>query len=272
MVKNSNFLIESELTNDEIPIIIENSLVDYLQAVTKNSDKPFIYNKEIGWVKTFPTAWSNYIFYSNFDDNNIKEQISQVVSEIKSGQLPDEWLIGPKSRPLNLSHYLENNNFKKQYDMAGMAIDLGTFRKTISIPEGIDIITVDNVSMIELWTNVVSKGLWNGSTFEACLFKDLIHDPKCKFYLAFFNGEPVATSMLLLSNKVASIDMVATLKEYRGKGIGTIMTLIPLLYACNNGYKIGVLQASESGEPVYRKIGFKEYCRFTVYKYSVNTQ
>jgi hypothetical protein len=50
-------------------------------------------------------------------------------------------------------------------------------------------------------------------------------------------------------------------------GIGTAMTVIPLLYAKDNGYNIGVLQASEAGEPVYRKIGFEEYCRFNVYRY-----
>jgi len=258
-----------ELTNDEMSIIIENSLVDYLQTVSKNGDRPFILDKKIGWVKTFPTAWSNNIFYSNFDDNEITDQISQVITGIKSGELPDEWLVGPKSRPLNLYDYLENNNFKKKYDMAGMAINLAKLETIISMPDGINIVTVDNVSMIKSWADVVSKGLWNGNTFEACLFKDLIHDPKCKFYLAFLNGEPVATSMLLLSNKIASIDMVATLKEHRGMGIGTAMTLMPLLYARDNGYKIGVLQASQAGEPIYRKIGFEEYCRFNVYKYQI---
>ena len=108
--------MKSERTNDEMSIIIENSLVDYLQTVSKNGDRPFILDKKIGWVKTFPTAWSNYIFYSNFDDNEIQDQISQVISRIESGELPDEWLIGPKSRPINLCDYLENNNFKKQYD------------------------------------------------------------------------------------------------------------------------------------------------------------
>ncbi len=262
-----DIVVKSKLTKDEMSIIIENSLVDYLKIVSKNGDRPFILDKKIGWVRTFPTAWSNYIFYSNFDDNEITDQVSQVITGIRSGELPDEWLVGPKSRPLNLCDYLENNDFKKQYDMAGMAINLTKLDTTISIPDGINVVTVDNILMIKSWVDVVSKGLWNGNTFEACLFKDLIHDSKCKFYLAFLNGEPVATSMLLLSKKIASIDMVATLKEHRGMGIGTVMTLIPLLYARDNGYKIGVLQASAAGEPVYRKIGFEEYCRFNVYKY-----
>jgi predicted acetyltransferase len=50
-------------------------------------------------------------------------------------------------------------------------------------------------------------------------------------------------------------------------GIGTAMVIAPLLYAKEKGYELGVLQASQAGEPVYRKIGFEEYCRFVVYKY-----
>lgn len=151
--------------------------------------------------------------------------------------------------------------------MAGMAIDIMDMDTCVTIPKGINIVAADNKQMIKLWADVVSKGLWNGNTFEACLFENLIHDPNFKFYLAFLNGEPAAASMLQLSKVAASIDMVSTLRKYWHMGIGTAMTKTPLLYAKDKGYKIGVLQASEAGEHGYRKIGFEEYCRFNVYTY-----
>ncbi len=32
-----------------------------------------------------------------------------------------------------------------------------------------------------------------------------------------------------------------------------------------NGYRIGTLQSSELGYPVYRRLGFRDVCRFALY-------
>ena len=43
------------------------------------------------------------------------------------------------------------------------------------------------------------------------------------------------------------------------------MTRIPLLDALRGGYKVGTLQASEMGYPVYKKLGFETLCRIELY-------
>lgn len=248
---------------------IEDSFIDYLQIVANNGNRPFVFNNKIGWVRTFPTAWSNFIFYTNFDYIDIDKQIAQICSEMKNGDIPNEWLVGPKSLPSDLGDYLEKYNIIKEYSMAGMAINITKMDRTVTIPNDLCIEIVDTKTKLQLWTDVVSRALWNGQTFETCLFENLINNPNYKFYLAYLNGEAVASSMLMLSHGVAEINMVSTLGQYQGIGIGTAMTVTPLLYAKDHGYKIGVLQASKAGEPVYRKIGFEEYCRFNVYKYQI---
>ena len=255
------------INKEKIPDMIEESLVEYARIVAENGKRPFGINDKIGWVKTHPTVWSNFIFYSNFETDEVKEQVTQVCSRIKSGELPDEWLIGPKTRPADLGTYLENHNFTMRYQMAGMAIDTAILPEIVPVPKNITIKTVDSEPMIRVWAEVVSKALWNGNAFEPCLFESMIYNPNYKFYLAFLKEEAVAASMVLLSNDIATIDMVATMPEYRKLGIGTAMVITPLLYAREKGYETGVLQASSSGEPVYQKIGFDEYCRFTVYKF-----
>jgi ribosomal protein S18 acetylase RimI-like enzyme len=190
-----------------------------------------------------------------------------VCSKIKQGELPIDWVIGPKSQPYDLGDYLEKHNIKKIYSMAGMAIDISSLDRNVPIPENVHIETVTTVPGLRLWADVVSRGLWNSEPFEACLFEKLLGNPNYRFYLAFIDGEAVASSMLMLTSGVAEINMVSTLPEYRGRGIGTAMTTMPLLDAHLQGYELGVLQASKSGEPVYRKIGFKEYCRFNVFRY-----
>ena len=43
------------------------------------------------------------------------------------------------------------------------------------------------------------------------------------------------------------------------------MTRIPLLDALAEGYKVGTLQASEMGYPVYKKLGFETVCGLELY-------
>lgn len=61
---------------------------------------------------------------------------------------------------------------------------------------------------------------------------------------------------------IAGIYNVATKPDYRGKGIGTAVTLAPLMAAKKKGYEIAWLESSEMAEKLYKRIGFREYCRF----------
>ena len=80
-------------------------------------------------------------------------------------------------------------------------------------------------------------------------------------YIAYQDGEAVGTSALLLHAGVVGIFAVATIPRARGRGIGTALTLAPLLDARRRGYRVGTLQSSRMGFPVYRRLGFREVCR-----------
>ena len=66
--------------------------------------------------------------------------------------------------------------------------------------------------------------------------------------------------VLFCGGGVGGIYSVATLPEARGKGVGVVLTLNPLLYACEEGYRIGVLQSSEMGSKVFERLGFWHLC------------
>ncbi len=71
----------------------------------------------------------------------------------------------------------------------------------------------------------------------------------------------MATSSLFTGAGAASIASVATLPHAQRRGIGSAMSLAPLIEARRRGFRIDTLCASAEGEPVYRRLGFREYCR-----------
>ena len=80
-------------------------------------------------------------------------------------------------------------------------------------------------------------------------------------YLGRQDGRAVSTSLLVAAGGVAGIYNVATLAEYRGRGIGAALTVAPLIEARDMGYRVGALQSSDMGYGVYQRLGFREYCR-----------
>lgn len=79
------------------------------------------------------------------------------------------------------------------------------------------------------------------------------------------DGRIVSTSILIYANGVAGIYCVSTLPEERKKGLGAHVTAEPLRRALAKGYGVGVLQASEPGHPVYKRLGFQDVSGLPLY-------
>jgi GNAT superfamily N-acetyltransferase len=58
---------------------------------------------------------------------------------------------------------------------------------------------------------------------------------------------------------------VTTLPAARGRGIGSVMVMAPLLSARRHGYRVGILQSSKMGHPVYLRLGFQDFGMLSVY-------
>jgi len=114
------------------------------------------------------------------------------------------------------------------------------------------------------WANIFIHGYglppaWESITFD--LWMQLGLDLPIRNYLGYLNGKPASTSTVFYGGGAAGIYCVSTLPEARGKGIGAAVTIKPLLDAQELGYRIGVLQSSEMGFNVYKKLGFRHLCQ-----------
>jgi ribosomal protein S18 acetylase RimI-like enzyme len=183
-------------------------------------------------------------------------------------------MTSPSTRPVNLSDYLEAHGLRHIADYPGMAVQLVELNEDLTAPSDLGIERVEDAKTLEQMIRVFTIGYGVPVSFTDLLFNIfsiLGFELPLRHYIGWLKGEPIACSSLLLSSGVAGIYLVATVKEARGQGIGSALTLAPLSEARALGYRIGVLGSTEKGLGVYRRLGFREYFKFGIYISSSET-
>ena len=149
-----------------------------------------------------------------------------------------------------------------------MAVDLMSVPETLPLPARLQIVEVKPGETLRQWIHAASIGFEVPEEFESVwydFFADAVFDLPFWTYMAILNGQPVGTSQLFLSAGVAGIYNVTCVPEARGQGIGAAIVQAALLDARAIGYRVGILQASELGYRVYRRLGFQDYGKLSVY-------
>jgi GNAT superfamily N-acetyltransferase len=173
------------------------------------------------------------------------------------------WWCSPDQPYTAWGPYLQAQGFQLSTSTPGMAIGLDRLPAQKPLPEGLEIVTVEETGKLETWVEVFAEAYpipveWKPNFLR--LLADLGLGLPMRNYLGYLDGQPVATSSLYLGAGVAGIQFVSTQPEGRGKGVGAAMTLAPLYQARQLGYQAGVLQSSEMGYPLYRRLGFQHLC------------
>ncbi len=86
--------------------------------------------------------------------------------------------------------------------------------------------------------------------------------PHVRTVVAYEHDRPVAGAMVIISHGVAGVQYVGTVEGARGRGHGELVTR----WVGNTGFDLGArvaaLQASDMGEPVYRRMGYETVTRY----------
>ncbi|MHA2247325.1 MAG: GNAT family N-acetyltransferase [Candidatus Hodarchaeales archaeon] len=227
-------------------------------------------NNMVRLVTGLPISILNLIAGAKISEDNIEQEIQLALSPFKEQSIPMIWWVGPTTIPKDLGIHLEKEGLKKGFDMPGMFYELEMLEKKLEFPPEFIFKLVENNVLLRTWAETQSKGFEANLSFTKHIYefeKILGTDSNSPWlrYIRFMDGVPVAVSILFQGAGVAAIFNVATVPEYRRKGIGTLMTKIPLLKARSLGYEYGVLKASPMGTHLYRKMKFKECCKIGLY-------
>jgi GNAT superfamily N-acetyltransferase len=217
-----------------------------------------------------PIDYHNAIVAAALSPQEADAAIAASIERLKARGVPGSWHVGPSMTPPDIGRRLLRAGFSYAGDDVGMAAALDKLTAE-PVPAAFSIDRVGSDGELDEWVETLGQGFgeglpeaqWVGSVYS----KLGLDDANWRHYLGRLDGRPVATATMFLSGGVAGIYFVFTLPAARRQGIGAAMTRTPLEEARRLGYRLGVLGASVMGEPVYRRMGFAEYCRIGIYEW-----
>lgn len=212
-----------------------------------------------------PVARVNSVSVTRFTPANADRRIGDVIAWFEARGLPFVWRLGPLETPTDLQQRLVAHGFSiDPGDMPGMVASLENLPE-LELPDGASIELVDHAAAFREWldTMVVGFGMLAqiGDTFMR--YADLgFGDDLPIVILARIGGQPVATALGSVAAGGVVIANVTTVPEERGRGLGRAVTLAAMRAGADAGATIAVLQSTELGHGIYRRLGFEEFARY----------
>jgi ribosomal protein S18 acetylase RimI-like enzyme len=165
----------------------------------------------------------------------------------------------------SLIQYCKDNKVLFMNEAPGMVLDEPV--KGSKLPSGARLVWVEDKRGVKDFKQVVAEafhdlGLTRGVTESYFGDVERVINPYTILAVAYLRGKPAGAAMAMLSHGIGGIYWVGTAKKARGMGLGEYCTREVGNAAFDLGARKVVLQASKFGEPVYRKIGYREITRY----------
>jgi len=217
-----------------------------------------LHTGDICYLKSNGNNGPERIFDIKIDNKNVEERISQMIANIKAGTMPDSLLITPNTMPSNLENILAEQGFNIDRSGVCMLMDLDSYKHIDKANDSIAIKKVVDSEDLKIWSAIVNTALFEYELFSFEQFHDIFDLENTQFYLGYYDAIPVTACMTIFQDDTSVLEMVATLKEYRKRGIATAAIDMALCDLKDLKIKTVSLRAEPDGISVYKKLGFKE--------------
>ncbi len=184
---------------------------------------------------------------------------------------PFAWVVGPGSRPLALEELLVRHGLRVGDCDVGMAMELVDLPAAWEVPAGVEIRRVRTPAELADFA-AVNAANWEPPDPAVAKFymgaAPLLLVPDCpmRLFVGYRDGIAVAASELFLSRGTGGLYGIATRARFRRQGIGTALTWAAADEARRSGVRSATLQASQDGQGVYARLGFRVCCQSAEYQ------
>lgn len=108
-------------------------------------------------------------------------------------------------------------------------------------------------------------GMPEGVIAASVLLPERVLAPHVRTVIAWEDGSPLATAQVVLGHGVAGVYYVGTVEAARGRGLAELVTRAVTNLGFDLGARFVTLQASSMGDPIYRRMGYRELYRYTTH-------
>jgi ribosomal protein S18 acetylase RimI-like enzyme len=252
-------------------LAIEENGAEFLMALGRAAGAEERDDGRVRWaIGNSPIDYHNCVVRADLNADEADGEIEVSLRRMRAHGVPGSWHLGPSMRPPDLGARLIAQGFEYGDDDIGMAVDLSGLPEEVQVPENFVVERVRDEAGLAAWVEALGSGFGEGpveAEWVGEMYRRLGFEGSWRHYLGRLAGEPVATATTFFGAGVAGIYFVCTVERARRRGIGAGVTLAALREARDLGYTISVLGSSEMGYPVYRRLGFEEYCRIGLYEW-----
>ncbi len=227
-------------------------------------------DSDVAWaISGIPPAPPfNFASRARFSAGDADGRIAEVLAAFRRRRVPMSWWVGPTSQPADLPARLQRAGLRVAEDAPAMACDLRVWTPParpsyLAIERVVDRATWREAALVARFGFELPEE--TASSFEERLGRLGFGERAAwRVYLGRIDGRPVSTAIGLPADGVLGIYNVATIPEARGRGAGGAVTARAMEDGRNEGCRMAVLESSEMGLPVYRRLGFEERSRVTI--------
>jgi GNAT superfamily N-acetyltransferase len=210
------------------------------------------------------------IFNLNVPPGGLDRLLETLATGIRTGSLPDSVILPPGVKPDNLTQLLVLKGFTIDTSGVCMALDLENWRFA-GLEEGeVRVTPIEDPMRLRQWVDIVNVALSGSEIMSYEQFGDLYVLEGGRFFLAWLGEVTAAACMTFRDGETVTLEMVATLQDYRCRGLATACITAALQELRARCVKTVTLRAEPAGISVYQKLGFQVVCNRVVASYRWN--